>query len=95
MCHPSPVRRAWVRTVVQSLDEVWEWGAEVVGFGSPIPDFLTGSEVRVRSSGGMARGVANREGRKVSVMASSIGVNDLPTSPTTRCRCIHSDWRDF
>jgi len=77
------------------LDEVWLCGAEVVGFGSPIPDFLTGSELWVRTSGGMARGVVNREGRKVAVMASSIGVNYLPTSPTTRCRCIHSDWRDF
>ena len=57
MCHPSPVSRALVRTAVHSLDEVWLWGAAVVGFGSPMPAFLTGSEVRARRPLGIACGV--------------------------------------
>ena len=63
MCHPSLVSRALVRIVVYSLEEVWLWGAVVVGLGRPTPAFLTGREVRVRRPGGISRGGV-KEGRE-------------------------------
>ena len=90
---PTPPATARTSSVLPRWELKYLSCADVTGFRSPSPDFLTGIVFRAPTKGERVFVFPNkRRGKKFSRIIFSTPTNTSPVSQVLHCRNIHPDW---